>query len=119
MHLAFHVSSMYRQLNSQERVNKGKASLFDRMVTQLNSAATSTTSGPYTSSSAQAAAAIMRLGGLASNSERSQDKPAEEPLREEDGVLNVEVAETMLKWHAEAIGRCTELCPANDVYVQV
>lgn len=39
----------------------------------------------------------------------------EEPLREEDGLLLVEVAETMLKWHAEAVGRCVELSPPGDV----
>lgn len=89
------------------------------MVTQLSSAATSTTSGPYTAAPAQAAAAIMRFGGLGSNSERAQEKVIEEPLREEDGQLNVEVAERMLKWHAEAVGRCTELCSANDVYVRI
>lgn len=89
------------------------------MVTQLSNAATSTTSGPYTTSaSAQAAAAIMRFGGLGSSSERPQEKPVEEPLREEDGQLSVEVAEKMLKWHAEAVGRCMELCPVNDVCVR-
>ena len=34
---------------------------------------------------------------------------------EEDGLLSVETAETMLKWHAEASGRCVELSSAADV----
>lgn len=91
--------------------------MFDRMVDRLGAAA-STTSTSYTSTtSAQAAAALMRFGGLASSAEKSQDKIVEEPLREEDGQLSVDVAERMLKWHAEAIGRCVELTPANDVCV--
>jgi len=76
------------------------------MMNQLNSTGAS---GP----SSTAVAAIKRFGGK--TVEKSQDKPPEEPLREEDGLLAVEVAETMLKWHAEAIGRCVELSPPNDV----
>jgi hypothetical protein len=66
------------------------------------------------SSTSKAAAAIMRFGGITS-SDRFQDKPLDEQVNEEDGLLTVSVAETMLKWHAEAIGRCVELSPPNDV----
>jgi len=76
--------------------------MFDRMVNQISAATTS----------AQAAAALMRFGVI--NSDRTE-KLSEEPIREEDGVLSVDVAEKMLKWHAEAIGRCVELSPPNDV----
>lgn len=56
----------------------------------------------------------MRIGGIsATNSDRAGD----EPIREEDGSLSVDVAEKMLKWHAEAIGRCIELSSPNDVCV--
>ncbi|KAI0065945.1 exocyst complex protein [Artomyces pyxidatus] len=89
-----------------ERVNRAKSSMFDRMMNQMNSTGTSGTSS-------MAAAAFMRLGGI--TGDRSQDKAAEEPLRDEDGALSVDVAEKMLKWHAEAIGRCVELSPPNDV----
>lgn len=34
---------------------------------------------------------------------------------EEDGKLKVEVAQKMLKWHAESIGRCVELSVAGDL----
>ena len=34
---------------------------------------------------------------------------------EEDGRLNVDLAETILKWHAEAIGRCVELSVGGEV----
>ncbi|CCM05559.1 uncharacterized protein FIBRA_07786 [Fibroporia radiculosa] len=57
----------------------------------------------------------MRFGGLGSSSERNQEKSGEEPIREEDGQVSIAIAEKMLKWHAEAIGRCVELSPATDV----
>jgi len=69
------------------------------------------TSGASTS---KAAAAIMRFGGIAA-ADRFQDKLPDEQISEEDGLLVISVAETMLKWHAEAIGRCAELSPPNDV----
>lgn len=90
--------------------------MFDRMVNQISSAtttaATAATAGANTPS-AQAAAALMRFGVI--NPDRNSDKSNEEPLREEDGMLSIDIAERMLKWHAEAIGRCVELSPTNDV----
>lgn len=80
--------------------------MLDRM---MNATATS-----GASSTSKAAAAIMRFGGITS-SDRFQEKPIDEQVNEEDGLLTVSVAETMLKWHAEAIGRCAELSPPNDV----
>jgi len=94
-----------------ERTHKGKASVFDRMVNQLSAAAAPSTSGNSTPS-AQAAAALMRFGGI---NAPNQDKSSEEPAREEDGFLSIDIAEKMLKWHAEAIGRCVELSLANDI----
>lgn len=85
--------------------------MFDRMVNQLSAAAATSTSGNSTPS-AQAAAVLMRFGGINS---ANQDKSSEEPIREEDGMLSIDIAETMLKWHAEAIGRCVELSLVNDV----
>ncbi|KAJ7682585.1 exocyst complex protein [Mycena polygramma] len=90
----------------------GKSSMFDMMVNQLTSAAATGSTGG-SSTSAQAAAALMRFGGI--NSAAKQEKAGEEPVREEDGLLTVETAETMLKWHAEAVGRCVELSPSTDV----
>lgn len=86
--------------------------MFDRMVDKLGAAAATTSTSGTSTTSAQAAAAILRYGGLV---DRNQERPGEEPIREEDGQLNIIVAETMLKWHAEAIGRCVELSPPNDV----
>ena len=97
----------------QERSHKGgKTSLFDRMVNQLNAAATTTTPSGSSSTSAQAAAAILKYGGLGGTVDKTKE---EEPVSEEDGQLHIAIAETMLKWHAEAVGRCVELSSANDV----
>lgn len=88
--------------------------MFDRMVNQLSAAAATTSTGGGSSTSAQAAAALLRYGGI---NNAYQDRSGEEPIREEDGLLSVDIAEKMLKWHAEAIGRCVELSPPNDVSV--
>ncbi|KAH9894425.1 exocyst complex protein [Cubamyces lactineus] len=94
---------------------KGKSSMFGRMVDQLSAAAATTSTSGTSTTSAQAAAALMRFGGLSSSTDKAPEKPGEDPVREEDGLLSVEVAEKMLKWHAEAIGRCVELSPSSDV----
>ncbi|KAK7054237.1 exocyst complex component protein [Favolaschia claudopus] len=84
----------------------GKSSMFDTVMNQLSS----TSGGSSTSS--QAAAVLMRFGGITSTQKQDKD---DEPIREEDGVLKIETAETILKWHAEAMGRCVELSPSTDV----
>ncbi|KAI0663197.1 exocyst complex protein [Cubamyces menziesii] len=94
---------------------KGKSSMFGRMVDQLSAAAATTSTSGTSTTSAQAAAALMRFGGLSASTDKAPEKPGEDPVREEDGLLSVEVAEKMLKWHAEAIGRCVELTPSSDV----
>ncbi|KAG6812997.1 hypothetical protein H0H92_014928 [Tricholoma furcatifolium] len=110
------LGALYANLLSQftryhERTHKGKASMFDRMVNQLSAAAATTSTTGGSTTSAQAAAALMRFGGINAT---NQDKSGDEPVREEDGLLSLDVAEKILKWHAEAIGRCAELSPAND-----
>lgn len=95
------------------RMQKVKSSMFDRMVDRLGAAAANTTTSGGSSTSAQAAALIMRYGGI--SSERIQEKSLEDIVREEDGFLSIDVAEKMLKWHAEAVGRCVELTSQNDV----
>ncbi|KAL0570609.1 Exocyst complex component 5 [Marasmius crinis-equi] len=92
---------------------KGKASVFDRVVNQLSAAASTTSTGGVQTTSSQAATAILRLGGF--SSDKNAEQSGEEPIREEDGQLSVELAEKMLRWHAEAIGRCVELSATNDV----
>ncbi|KAG6854906.1 hypothetical protein C0991_012096 [Blastosporella zonata] len=110
------LGALYSGLLSQftryhEKTQKGKSSMFDRMVNQLSAAAATTSTNGGSTTSAQAAAALMRFGGINAT---SQDKSGEEPVREEDGLLSVDIGEKMLKWHAEAIGRCVELSPATD-----
>lgn len=95
------------------RMQKVKSSMFDRMVDRLGAAAANTTTSGGSSTSAQAAALIMRYGGI--SSDRMQEKSLEDTVREEDGLLSIDVAEKMLKWHAEAVGRCVELTSQNDV----
>ena len=87
--------------------------MFDRVVNQISNATTTAATTGTNTTSAQAAAALLRFGVI--NPDRNSDKFNEELGREEDGILNIEVAERMLKWHAEAIGRCVELSPSNDV----
>ena len=91
--------------------------MFGRMVDQLSAAAATSPSGS-TSTSAQAAAALMRFGGLSASADKNApEKHGEDPIREEDGQLSLDAAERMLRWHAEAVGRCVVLTPSNDMYV--
>lgn len=53
----------------------------------------------------------MKFSGISG----PQPETEEYPIKEEDGTPTVEVAERMLKWHAEAIGRCVEMGPAGEV----
>ena len=98
--------------------------MFDRMVDRIGAAAanSSVVTGTGTSASAQAAAALMKFSGFSATAQKAvpvkePEKLTEEPVREEDGVLGLEAAEQMLKWHAEGIGRCVVLSPTNDVLV--
>ena len=87
------------------------------MVNQLSAAAATTSPTTGTpGASAQAAAVLMKFSGI--TAERNE-KAGEEPLREEDGLLSLDTAEHMLKWHAEAIGRCVELSSSGDMYVDL
>ncbi|TFK28887.1 exocyst complex component protein [Coprinopsis marcescibilis] len=104
--LAFLYTGLLAPFTKYHKSQRGKASMFDRMVNQI-----SATSGTSATSS-QAAAALTRFGLMNASSANQQ---GEEPAKEEDGILSVEVTERMLKWHAEAVGRCVELSPPNDV----
>ncbi|TFK43692.1 exocyst complex protein [Crucibulum laeve] len=102
-------SGLLANFTRYHKTNKAKSSMFDRMVDRI-----AATSGSGTSATPnQATAALMRFGVI--NADRGNDKSGEEPVREEDGILDIDVAERILKWHAEAIGRCVELSPSSDV----
>lgn len=45
----------------------------------------------------------------------SNDRDAVAMQNKEDGELDINVAERMLKWHAEAIGRMVDLSAVADV----
>jgi exocyst complex component 5 len=61
---------------------------------------------------ALAASAFLKVAGKSSVQERGRE---EAMLIEADGELSLDAAQRMLRWHAEAIGRCVELSPASDV----
>ncbi|KIY74226.1 exocyst complex component Sec10 [Cylindrobasidium torrendii FP15055 ss-10] len=98
-----------------EKMQKGKVSVFDRVVNQLSAAASTTSTTGGTSTASQAASALLRFGNMAGMSVADRNDKNEEPINEEDGLLDLHIAEKMLKWHAEAIGRCVELTSTNDV----
>lgn len=126
----------------QRATNKAKPSntIFDRMVNQLSSAAHQAAHPSSSSSSSAAQSApdnadksrldrLMKFSGLgnlahtgsgsgASSSDAKHGEIDPAMLFEDgDGELSVEVAERMLEWHAEAVGRMVELSPAGDVCV--
>lgn len=114
---------LHRFTRYHETVHKAKPNkLFDRVVNQL----ASTAGGPSSSTSSsmanlhnyqpsttqQAAAAILKYSGV-----RPEQQNADEAygVQDEDGSLMLEMGERMLRWHAEAIGRCVELSSSGDV----
>ncbi|QRV72577.1 exocyst complex component Sec10 [Ceratobasidium sp. AG-Ba] len=108
-----YLNLLLRFTKYHEKASKSKTSnLYGRLVNQLaTAAATSTTNSAPGSTRAQAAAAFMKFSGINAQVENE----GENPIKEEDGMPSVEVAERMLKWHAEAIGRCVEMGPASEV----
>jgi hypothetical protein len=60
----------------------------------------------------------MKLSGL-SNIKKDkltgENSQPEQMYEEGDGELDIGVAEKMLKWHAEAVGRMVELSSPGDV----
>lgn len=88
--------------------------LYEELTKQVTSKAEEVTANTGASrTAAMAAAAFLKVTGKPPDI----DKGKEEPISEAHGTLNVEFAEIMLKWHAEAIGRCVELSTPTDVYV--
>ncbi|GAA5902521.1 hypothetical protein JCM8208_006909 [Rhodotorula glutinis] len=139
-----YAAKLIRFTNWHRATNKAKPSntIFDRMVNQLSSAAhqashpssSSSTSAQHLQPAVEQADKsrldrLMKFSGLsniAHNASSSSDKqgaggggPGEvDPamlFEDGDGELSVEVAERMLEWHAEALGRMVELSPAGDV----
>jgi hypothetical protein len=81
-------------------------------VNQLQTAAANAGSGAPGSEPSKGIKTLMKLGGVASESS-SRDAGME--FEDGDGELKLEIAERMLKWHAEAVGRMVELSAPSDV----
>lgn len=114
---------------------KSNTKLFDRLAQLTGSSATTLPSA----SGAQAAAtsAFQNLSGrlraaaagTGSSSPTGLMTPPPQSMvppmptvgmdvpSEEEGKLNLDMAEKMLKWHAEAVGRCVELSVPSDLCV--
>lgn len=58
---------------------------------------------------------LKKLAGLERKTKEKDEKSVEPEFTEQDGVLHLDIAKRMLKWHAEAIGRAVELTPHTDL----
>ena len=58
---------------------------------------------------------LKKLAGLDRKKQEKEEKSMEPEFSEQDGLLQLEIAKRMLKWHAEAIGRAVELTPHADL----
>lgn len=109
-------------------MNKAKPSntIFDRMVNQLTTAAHQAAQNtkdlvaveltPSSSGESSRLDRLMKLSGMgALSKEKIGGEEVEKLFEEGDGGLDLGVAEKMLKWHAEAVGRMVELSAAGDV----
>jgi exocyst complex component 5 len=58
---------------------------------------------------------LKKLAGLDRKKQEKEEKNMEPEFSEQDGLLQLDIAKRMLKWHAEAIGRAVELTPHADL----
>ena len=58
---------------------------------------------------------LKKLAGLDRKKQEKEGKNMEPDFSEQDGLLQLDIAKRMLKWHAEAIGRAVELTPHADL----
>ena len=62
---------------------------------------------------------LQKLSGVTGGIGMSPSSPTTNEkgdiVDDREGELNLDVAERILRWHAEAIGRCVELSSASDV----
>ncbi|KAM0792876.1 hypothetical protein ACM66B_002639 [Microbotryomycetes sp. NB124-2] len=123
-----YAGKLLRFTNWHRAKNQAKSSntIFDRVVNQVSSAVhqghkdaphSSSTSATDHQHDPSRLDRLLKLSGL---SNIAKDKHGDEfrpelMFEEGDGELDLEVAEKMLKWHAEAVGRMVELSSAGDV----
>ncbi|KAG8920301.1 Exocyst complex component 5 [Tulasnella sp. 417] len=132
----------FTKVHLMMRTKASSGGFLDRIANQLSSGTGTSLSAAAASSSASSAfaklmASSMKLsaypGSTASPTSPVPPSPAgvtvetaktgasataggqSESVNEADGVLSLETAERMLKWHAEAIGRCVEMSPSADL----
>lgn len=58
---------------------------------------------------------LKKLAGLDRKKPEKEEKNMEPEFAEQDGLLHLDIAKRMMKWHAEAIGRAVELTPHADL----
>ena len=58
---------------------------------------------------------LKKLAGLDRKKQEKDEKVIEPEFTEQDGLLQLDIAKRMLKWHAEAIGRAVELTPHTEL----
>ncbi|KDE05767.1 hypothetical protein MVLG_03858 [Microbotryum lychnidis-dioicae p1A1 Lamole] len=123
-----YAGKLLRFTNWHRAMNKAKPSntILDRMVNQLTAAANQASqnivpdrSSMHEHSDLSRLDRLMKLSGL-SNLAKDKMKDGEEihpeqMFEEGDGELDLGAAESMLKWHAEAVGRMVELSVLGDV----
>jgi exocyst complex component 5 len=59
---------------------------------------------------------LKKLAGLDRRKHEKDEKIVEPEFTEQDGILRLDIAKRMLKWHAEAIGRAVELTQQTELY---
>ncbi|WFD33662.1 Exocyst complex component 5 [Malassezia cuniculi] len=122
------------------KATRANANIFSRMREQLTGAPTLGSSAAYASLAENAAqqpqqqqqpvSSFLRLVDRARGAVPPQGEYPEEPISSERpgtpqdgesaspsdrGELSLELAERLLRWHAEALGRCVDLSAASDV----
>lgn len=63
---------------------------------------------------------LLKLSGISADdsvNSLAEEPPSSPVLSESDGQLDLSVAEKLLTWHAESVGRMIELSSQSDVYV--
>ncbi|KAG9030353.1 Exocyst complex component 5 [Tulasnella sp. JGI-2019a] len=129
----------YHEMVSKS-IGVGQSGLLDRVVNRFAGGAApggSSLPAPTTASSAFSGFAKAKLSGMAMKLAAAGTSPAAPPspqaspldlthgdtdlggqrdsVSESDGMLSLDTAKKMLKWHAEAIGRCVELSGQSDI----
>lgn len=88
--------------------------------TGLAASVNESSSGTGTGTSLAGIKALMKLPGSAATQSAAAAASGENAvdslsLTAQDGALNLSVAERMLRWHAEAVGRMVDLSAASEV----